>query len=158
MIVFLVAFFYFYKKLSVLGSRVYVDTVSSTDSPLLGCHESGSSVPSDRWLGQGGLGPRKTSAAHDGGSSLDGARLGQADMQGTGVLSWGPAEDVSGGTAHRKVGAHICLVTWTNLPRSLLLLPLLSACSRSPDLVNPSLRLLCRETHGCSCECLLVQQ
>lgn len=102
MIVFLVAFFYFYKELSVLGSRVYVDTVSSTDRPLLGCHESGSSVPSDRWLGPGGLGPRKTSAAHDAGSSLDGARLGQADMQSTGVLSWGPAEHCppQGGCSH----------------------------------------------------------
>lgn len=49
-------------------------------------------VSLDRWLGPGGLGPRKTSAAHDAGSSLDGARLGQADMQSTGVLSWGPAE------------------------------------------------------------------
>ena len=101
MIVFLVAFFYFYKELSVLGSRVYVDTVSSTDRPLLGCHESGSSVPSDRWLGPGGLGPRKTSAARDGGSSL--SRLGQVDVQGTGVSSWGPAKDAYGGTVQRKV-------------------------------------------------------
>ena len=146
MIVFLVAFFYFYKKLSVLGSRAYVDSVSTTDRSLLGCHESGSSVPFDRWLGQGGLGPRKTSAAHDGGSSLDGAWLGQVTVQGTGVSSWGPAEDASGGTAPRKVGAHICPVTWANLPRSFFLLPLFSACSVSPDLVNPSPRLLCRET------------
>ena len=51
-------------------------SVSSTDRSLPGYHESGSSVPSDRWLGQGGLGPRKTSAARDGGSSLDGAWLG----------------------------------------------------------------------------------
>ena len=51
----------------------------------------GSSVPSDRWLGQGGLGPGKTSAARDRGSSLGSARLGQVDMQGCRRVIVGPS-------------------------------------------------------------------
>lgn len=147
MIIFFGSLFLFLQKAFCFRKQnVCGHSVSSTDRSLPGYHESGSSVPSDRWLGQGGLGPRKTSAARDGGSSLDGAWLGLTDMQGTGVSSWGPLEDPSGGTAHRKVGAHVCPVTWTNLPRSFLLLLLFSARSGSPDPVNWSPRLLCRET------------
>lgn len=84
-----------FRKQSVCGH-----SVSSTDRSLPGYHESGSSVLSDRWLGQGGLGPGKTSAAHDRGSSLSGAQLGQVDVQGCRRVIVGPSGGRVGGCSH----------------------------------------------------------